>query len=314
MRFFALLLLVAAAARADQNDLELWRLGHPDDLACTRCDGLAGDSIEPGTIDAQARFHRLTSALGLAFAPPFQETAGSLGESGFELGISSQQVFLSNMPADTWATQGTQATSAAPKVLVLPTLTLRKGLGASLELGAAVSWLANSQIAGLSAEARWAVLDGMGSAPDFALRGWATRIVGARDLDLTSGGADAMVSKSFGLAGMAKLQPYVQGGIAFVNAISSVIDFKPNRTVQQFDRQNAVNPTASEGVFRNVSFFKNRFLRAALGVRLVAGAAVFGLEGALAQGTNDIQESPPPGTPQQFVRVWSGAARIGFNY
>ena len=88
MRFFALLLLVAAAARADQNDLELWRLGHPDDLACTRCDGLAGDSIEPGTIDAQARFHRLTSALGLAFAPPFQETAGSLGESGFELGIS----------------------------------------------------------------------------------------------------------------------------------------------------------------------------------------------------------------------------------
>lgn len=314
MRFFALLLLVAAAARADQNDLELWRLGHPDDLGCTRCDGLPGDSIEPGTIDAQARFHRLASALGLAFAPPFQETAGSLGESGFELGLSSQQVFLSNMPADTWATQGTQATGAAPKVLVLPTLALRKGLGASLELGAAVSWLANSQMAGLSAEARWAVLDGMVNAPDFALRAWATRVVGARDLDLTSGGADATISRSFGLAGMAKLQPYVQGGIAFVNATSSVIDFKPNRTLPQFDRQNAVNPTASEGAFHNVSFFKNRFLRAVLGVRLVAGAAVFGLEGGLLQGTNDIQESPPPGTPKQFVRVWSGAARVGFSY
>src|SRR6266849_8662830 len=199
MRFFALLLLVGGAARADQNDVELWRLGHPDDLGCTRCDGLSGDSIEPGTIDAQARFHRLTSALGLAFAPPFQETAGSLGESGFELGISSQQIFLSNMPADTWATQGTQATSAAPKVLVLPTLALRKGLGGSLELGAAVSWLTNSQMMALSAEVRWAPVDGLAYGPDVALRAWATRVVGTQEMDLTVGGADVMFSRGFGL-------------------------------------------------------------------------------------------------------------------
>src|SRR6266849_5971422 len=137
MRFFALLLLVGGAARADQNDVELWRLGHPDDLGCTRCDGLSGDSIEPGTIDAQARFHRLASTLGLAFAPPFQETAGTLGQSGFEVAVSSSEAFL-RISGDSWPTRA----SSPPKVLTLPTVTVRKGLGGSLELGAAVAWLA----------------------------------------------------------------------------------------------------------------------------------------------------------------------------
>jgi hypothetical protein len=307
MRWILLLCLVAAAARADQNDLELWRLGHPDDLKCTRCDGRPGaDPGEPGTIDAQARFHRLASTLGLAFAPPFQETAGTLGQSGFELGLTSQQVFL-NMPADAWATQGTQATAAAPKVLLLPTLAVRKGLGGSLELGVAVSWLANSQMVGLSAEARWALIDGMASAPDFAFRAWGTRVIGARDLDLTSAGADAVLSKGFAVAGMVKLQPYLQGGVAFVNAASSVIDFKPNV-------ENNANPTADDGVFRTVSLFNNRFLRAAVGMRLVAGAVVLGVEGALAQGSNAVQDNPPASAPTNFDRVWSFAGRLGFSY
>jgi hypothetical protein len=306
VRWIALILLVAGAVRADQNDLELWRLGHPDDLPCTRCDGTPGDPKEPGSIDAQARFHRMVSTLGLAFVPPFQETAGTLGQSGFELGLTSQQVFM-NLASDSWATSGTQATSAAPRVLLLPTLVLRKGLGGSLELGVAVSWLANSQMVGLSAEARWAVIEGLGSAPDIALRAWGTRVVGARDLDLTSAGADAAFSKSFGVAGMVKLQPYLQGGIAFVNAASSVIDFKPNV-------ENNANPTADNGVFRNVSLFNNRFLRVAAGVRMVAGVLVLGVEGALAQGSNPIQDNAPAGTANNFVRVWSAAGRLGFSY
>jgi hypothetical protein len=300
---------VAAAARADQNDLELWRLRGSSDPVCTRCDG--SDTTDPG-IAAQGRYHRMVSTLGLAFAPPFQETAGTIGQAGFELGLSSQQIFI-DMPADSWATQGTQAASAAPKVLVLPTLTVRKGLGGSLELGVAVSWLANSQMVGLSGEVRWALLDGMGSAPDFGLRAWGTRVVGAKDLDLTSAGADAAISKSFGIAGMVKLQPYLQGGIAFVNAASAVIDFMPVKTQAQLDRAK-INPTVYDGVFHDVTFFNNRFLRAALGVRLVAGVVVLGLEGALAQGTNDIQDKPPATASPQFVRVWSGAARLGFTY
>jgi len=45
-RLSALLICLAAgAARADENDLQLWKLGHPDPLSCTRCDGSPGDEI-----------------------------------------------------------------------------------------------------------------------------------------------------------------------------------------------------------------------------------------------------------------------------
>ena len=188
-------------------------------------------------------------------------------------------------------------------------MTLRKGLGGSLELGAAVSWLASSQMMALSLEARWAVVDGLAYAPDVALRAWATRVVGTQELDLTVGGADLMVSRGFGVAGMMKLQPYLTGGMAFVNALSSVVDFKP-------DAENPANPTADDGIFRNVSFVDNRYLRGALGLRLVAGAVVLGVEGSVAWGTNPIQsDSVPGGTPlpTDFVRLWSAAGRLGFT-
>ena len=306
MRCLALILLVAAAARADENDLELWRLGHPDDLNCTRCDGSPGtDPKETGSIDAQARYHRLVSTLGLAFAPPFQETAGTLGQSGFELGFSSSEAFL-RIPSDAWPT----VIGTPPKVLVLPAVSVRKGLGGSLELGALVSWLADSQMMALSAELRWALLDDVAYAPDLALRAWGTRVVGTQDLDLSMAGADVMLSRSFGVLGMMKLQPYGSFGVALVNALSSVVDFKPGV-------ENQSRPGLDDGVFHTIHLYDNRFLRGVIGMRLVAGVAVLAVEGSLAGGTNPVQSDSVPGAaapPEQFVRLWSFSARLGFGF
>ena len=307
MRRLSLLLicLAAGATRAGENDLQLWKLGHPDPLGCTRCDGSPGDVTEPGDINAQARFHRLASTLGLAFAPAFQETAGTVGQSGFEVGVSSSEAFL-RISGDAWPTRA----AAPPKVLTLPTVTVRKGLGGSLELGAAASWLSNSQMMALSVELRWALLDGIAYAPDLALRAWGTRVLGTQELDLALGGVDAQLSKSFGVAGMVRLQPYAQGGIALVNALSSVVDFKPFAENQQ-------NPTADDGIFHRVGFLDNRYFRAALGLRMVAGVVVLGVEGGIAWGTNAIQSDALAGgaaTPQNFVRLWSGSARLGFAF
>jgi hypothetical protein len=296
-----LICFAAGSARANDNDLQLWKLGHPD---CLGCDA-AGNGGEPGDLQAQARFHRLSSTLGLVFAPAFQDTAGSLGQSGFEVGVSSSEAFL-RMPADSWAT----VSGAPPSVLTLPTVTLRKGLGGSLELGAAAAWLSNSQMMALSLEVRWAVLDGLALAPDVALRAWATRVVGTQDLDLASGGVDLQVSKSFGVAGMIKLQPWGSFGMAAVNALSSVVDFKPGT-------ENVKNPTADDGIFRTIGFWDNRFLRASVGLRLVAGVVVLGVEGGVAWGTNDIQTDPLPGSatmPTDYVRLWTGSARLAFSF
>ena len=81
--------------------------------------------------------------------PPFQETAATTGQSGFEIGITSSQALL-RIGADAWATAGTQAVASPPDVLVLPAVTLRKGLGGSFELGASFQWLTNSQMMALS--------------------------------------------------------------------------------------------------------------------------------------------------------------------
>jgi len=305
VRWVLIIALAAGAARAGDNDLELWRLGHPDPLTCTRCDGKPGDVGEPGDANAQPRFHRLASTLGLAFAPPFEETAGTLGQAGFEVGVSSSEAFLKMSP-DAWPTRA----AAPPSVLTLPAVTARKGLGGSFELGFAVSWLAGSQMMAVSAELRWALLDGVAFAPDLAVRGWATRVIGTQDLDLALGGVDAQVSKSFGVAGMLKLQPYLRGGLAMVNAQSAVVNFKPSVV-------NPANPTAQDGVFHNINFQDNRFLRAALGFRMVAGVVVLGAEGGVAWGSNATQGGTLTGggaPPTNYVRVWNATGHLGFAF
>jgi hypothetical protein len=304
MRIGAIILVLAGAARAGGNDLQLWRLGHPDAMPCTLCDGSPGDVPEQGTPGAQARFHRLASTLGLAFVPPFQEPAATTGQAGFEVGLSSSQAFL-HIGADAWPTVDTQATGAPPGVLVLPALAVRKGLGGSFELGVAVQWLTNSQMIAMSGELRWAVVEGVLSAPDVALRVWGTRVIGAQDLDLGAAGADALVSKSFGIAGMTNVQPYGSFGLAMINAYSSAVDFKPTAEDQ-------ARPGLDDQVFHPITLQNNRYWRAGAGARFVTGSVVVGFEGAVAWGTNAIQDGVNVGT--NFVRLWSLAVRFGATF
>jgi hypothetical protein len=302
-----LALVAASGARAADNDLQLFRLGHPNDIRiCTVCDG-TDTVVEPGDLGAQRRFARLSATLGLAFTPPFQEQARTTGQAGFELGVSGAVAFPKLAPNE-WPTEGTLGTSAAQQQLVLPTLAIRKGLGGGFELGAAASYLVSSQMVGLSAELRWAVLEGLGRAPDLSLRVFGTRVIGTRELDLVVGGADIAISKSFGIAASAELQPYAQYGVTFVNAESSVVDFHPST-------ENVRAPTDDDSVFRSISFFDNRYQHAVLGLRVVSGKFLAAVEGGVALGTNPIQRAAVSGgVPEQFTRLWSAAGRLGVTF
>jgi len=289
------ILLLAGAANAAPNDLELWRLGHPDSLGCTACNGSPGDGPELGMPGAQARFHRLSSTLGLAFVPPFQDPAATTGQAGFEIGLSSSQALL-RIGADAWPSE----------VTLLPAVTLRKGLGGSLELGAGFQWLAYSRMMAFSGQLRWAAVEGLENAPDVALRAWGTRVVGTQDLRLWSLGGDALVSKSFGIAGMMKLQPYGLFGVAMVNAASVSVDFKPGV-------EDPAQPAADDQVFHAATFYNNRYWRAGAGMRLVTGTLVVAVEGAMAWGRNNIQDGATA-APENFVRLWSFSGRIGAGF
>jgi hypothetical protein len=300
VRWGVLILLAAMAARADGNDVQLIKLGHPDDLSCTRCDGSANDPAEPGDPSAQARFHRYASTLGLAFAPPFQETAGTLGQAGFEVGFSSSQALLRKDSQSSWA--GESATQ--PGVLIMPALVLRKGLGGSLELSVAASWLTNSQMFAVSGGLKWALIDGLHYVPDFALRLWGTRVVGDRELDLFTLGADAMLSKNIAVAGTFELQPYASFGIEMINAQTSPIDFKA--------AENNANPSADDDSFHDVKFWQNRYIRGAAGLRAVFASVILGVEGAFAQGSNPI--SHDSGAPTETVMLWTVSGRLGVRF
>ena len=311
-------LLAAPAARAGDNDVQLWRLGHPDDVAvCTKCDG-TDRTIEAGDLNAQARFARFATALGLALVPARFDPAATTGQSGFELGFSAQ-VAIPRKTADgrdapldpnEWPTAGTQGTGPAPRALFVPTLSVRKGLGGSFELGIHASLLGGSQIFAIGASLKWAAIEGLDVPIDLALLVHGTRIIGTQELDLVSGGADAILSLRLAAFGMVKLQPYAQFGLLMINATSGVVDFKPQT-------EDVRDPTADDGVFRTVNFFQNRYGRAVVGLRLIAGVAVVGLEGGYAWGTNAIQhDSLPDGSapPRQTTKLWSASGRLGLAF
>jgi hypothetical protein len=309
VRRFALplLLVCSAGARAAPNDLQLWRLGHPDPITvCTACTG-SDDVVQPGDAGAQFRFARLTATLALAFAPAFEDQAQTTGQAGFEIGAGTQVVFL-KLSEQEWPSESTQAAGAPPQALFIPTVALRKGLGGSVELGAAVSLLARSQILAVSGQLRWAMIEGLYNSPDIALRAWATRLVGAQELNLTFGGADVLVSKSFGVSGTVRLQPYGQYGITLVEATTGAVDFSPGT-------ENPTDPNADDRSFHRIAFWENRYHRFAVGVRMIAGSLLLGVEGGLAFGSNPVQhDNAPGGVANQYTRVWTTSGRIGLAF
>ena len=297
-------LLCSAGARAATNDLQLWRLGSPDAIrVCTLCNGTDDVSVA-GDPSAQFRFARLTATLALAFAPAFEDQAQTTGQAGFELGGGVQVAFPKLAPQE-WPSEGTLGTGSPPQALFLPTVALRKGLGGSVELGAAASWLYGSQTVALGGQVRWAPIEGLYGWPDVAIRAWATRLIGAQELNLTFGGADILVSKSFGVAGTMRLQPYAQYGMTLVDASSGTIDFSPGT-------ESASDPSADDRSFHRIAFWENRYHRVVAGVRMITGSLLFGLEGGVAFGTNPVQhDSLPGGVSTQYTRVWSASARLG---
>jgi hypothetical protein len=299
-------MLCAARAGAAPNDLQLWRLGHPDTISvCTVCDGT--DTItQPGDPTAQYRFARLAATLALGFAPSFEDQAQTTGQSGFEMGLTGQVVYPRLAEAE-WPTEDSLAARPVPQALAIPTVTLRKGLGGSLELGTSASFLYGSQIVALGAQLRWAIVEGL-SAPDIALRAWGSHLLGDRELNLWFGGADILVSKSFGIFGTTRLQPYAQYGMVVAEARTFSINFNPTA-------QPSSNPSDNHGTFHRIAFWENRYHRFVVGLRLVRGVMLIGVEGGLAFGTNPVQHDPVTAGPsEQFTRVWTTSGRLGLTF
>jgi hypothetical protein len=229
-RALVLLMALSASARADRNDLTLERLIGPPSVP-----GAFNDPA--GNVATLSSFRSLMSELGVVMAPRFLSPSDTLGWSGFHFSFDSSFTSISNH-ADFWR-KGVKDVSSS----FLPTITVmaRKGLWApvpSFELGVGGSYLIDSSIFSLVAYAKFGIHEGFHGkpVPSIALRAAVSHLFGTEQADLTVVSTDLSVSKSFGLSGTVKLDPYLGANLLITIVRSGVIDTTPN--VDAFQQSN----------------------------------------------------------------------------
>jgi len=237
--------LQSSEAWAGAYDLRLNQLGNADSGTPV------GDNVG---------FRSLSSELGVLMAPKPVDTADSLGLSGFAF---SADISLNTIKSDAAYWQDT--TRGSPSKLA-PTLQVmgRKGLWPGIEIGAGATHLFNSRMWTISGYGKVALHEGFHHLPipSIALRGMFSRLVGAEDMNMTTGSADVSISHVFGLGKTVNLTPYLGYQALFIVARSGVLDVTP--TTDEY-----LNPSGklSEFVFKDAGVIMRH--RPFLGLRFI---------------------------------------------
>lgn len=299
----------APAARAEPLDVDLSRLGPPDQAVWAT---LNGRSTGPNAYDAELargsrqRFAILSSQVALALSSAVLQPAATTGHSGFAVDLEAAMMTVDADPVGA-ATAGQAATPWAgartrPSSLYVPSVHVRKGLPFSTELGGRLLYLAMSNVLAAQAEAKLALVEGLESVPDVAVRAAYTRLFGAKDWNLSSGDLDLMVSKRFGFMGVTSLTPYAAGRLTWVNASTDRILFAP------------AAPTTSADLATTSAAFPNfsaLLYRTTAGLRFTAYAVSLAVEGTYFAGAS------PSSKQYQGVKLASafgGAAKLGWEW
>ncbi|WP_225411016.1 hypothetical protein [Stigmatella hybrida] len=267
-RWWALALLVSGApAYADDNDLRLEKLGIP-----------APPEGEPAPVlpTGNSNFQAFARTFGAALTSTNLMPPETLGHSGFNINL---ELSVINLPDDvTIPTEGEE-----PGSVLLPALHVRKGLPFSLELGARVGWVEKSSLFAATGELKWAINEGFTYLPDIGVRGHITRLMGARDLGLTTAGLDFGVGKQFPVGGMVTFTPYGGLDLLFTGADSRNLYFEPAPSEPPVDPPVAP-PTEPQELLTNTAVYEPVDIGDSLnpriygGVRFIGGVLQLGVE------------------------------------
>jgi hypothetical protein len=241
---------------------------------------------------------RLTTELAYVVSPRLASPAETLGHAGFHVSALWSGTVVSSGDGFWDVTDVAQSRGAANGMLHTLQLDVRKGLPFSIELGVNLVWLVESTMMAPGLEVRWAISEGYAIAPDFGVRGSVSHLIGARDLNLTVVGIDAVVSKGFGIGGMVHLAPYLSWSVLMVAASSRVID--PTPTEERDFGDNFVFPelVATDNVHHKLT----------LGAR-----ALFYVLNLSLQGEFEMLEETPTGT-DFFGSVATIGFKLGLDY
>lgn len=144
---------------------------------------------------AQSEFKDLSTEVGLLISYVPLAPAEPLGVLGFDIGIEMTGAKIS-AGSSFWKAAVSDGTP--PDYIVLPRLHVQKGLPFGIDVGAVYSTVPGSNISLYGGEIKWAVMKGSIVSPAVAVRGTYTTLSGVHDLDVSTYGLDASVSKGFG--------------------------------------------------------------------------------------------------------------------
>ncbi len=230
-------------------------------------------------------FDDFVRQFGQVMAPRPGAPAETLGQAGFGVKISTS---LSDIPAgeEQWTTAAEGRNPAA--MLFTSQLQVRKGLPFSFEVGGNLTHLGASQIFAMGADLRWALHEGYAYFPDIAARGSVNTVVGAPELNMVNASWDISMSKSFGVAGVMNLTPYLGYQQLYTIASTRVLnaypqDPRPPQTLSR-DGQRDLH-FAPEYVFGQRTHQINRFFG---GLRLNTWILSFTLEALIGEEINQF--------------------------
>lgn len=279
---FAGLALVPATAEAGKYDLDLTPLG--------TLEAQGGNAV---IIQDNAAFRSLSSELGTIIAPKPVDPADSLGLSGFAVSADISVNTLSGSQNYWQATSG-GADGAAPSIQIMG----RKGLWPGLEVGAGATHLFDSRMWALAGYGKIAIHEGFHHLPipSIAIRASFSRLLGAKDFNMTTAAPAITVSHLFGLGKTFSLTPYVGYEALIILSRSQVINANPscdvfpdayNETPEACDfplddAGNTVVDPASEFVFENGGAIVRH--RPHVGARIIFSVIRIGLEAMFVPG------------------------------
>lgn len=278
-------LMISSTATALPNDLTLYRLGEFQVVESDDCTNLCGyvpldENGEPAGTEA---FRELTADLGQVFAPRLVAPSETLGQAGFAVKFMTSFSTIAN-EEDYWQ-EGVEGRNPDP-VLVTSHLQVRKGLPFSFELVGNLSYLFASEMFAMGADVRWALNEGFNWFPDVAVRGSVNTLVGAPELNLVNAGWDLSMSKSFGLAGVTNITPYVGYQQLYTVASTRVMNAYPqDPRPPQYSTSNPNIRFAPEFVYSLHTAQANRFF---LGTRLNTWILSFTLEAVFGGTVNQF--------------------------
>jgi hypothetical protein len=207
------LALLPATVHAGKYDLDLTPLGSLE---------AQGNSVV--IVQDNAAFRSLSSELGTIIAPKPVDPADSLGLSGFALSTDISINTLSSGQNYWQATSG-GADGAAPSMQIMG----RKGLWPGIEVGAGATHLFDSRMWALAGYGKVSIHEGFHHLPipSIAIRASFSRLLGAKDFNMTTAAPAIQVSHLFGLGKTFSLTPYAGYEALVILSRSQVLNANP---------------------------------------------------------------------------------------